>query len=281
MNIMTATAQSCAEHAWAPAWERAVAYGDGVFETILVHKGVMPLWAFHIARLQHACLRLQLHADFTKIEQACFVLAAQKQNGVLKLVLARSGGSRGYDARNAQEAVARVQYFPLPAYPLSRLQHGVRLHVCRHTVAQNTALAGLKHLNRLDSVLAASEWNRAWAEEGLLLDNTGAVIEGTVSNVFIVQEGVLQTPLLQHAGVAGVMRAYIAQTVAPALGMPVVEKRLTIADVLRADECFVCNSIFGVWPVRSIGVSALPEVAPVTHAIVQQIQALGCGDSYV
>lgn len=262
-------------------WERAVAYGDGVFETMRINGGNIPLWSFHLARLQHALATLQIHADFSAIKNDCLSLAAQYKTGVLKLTVARSGGRRGYDARSAAEVAVSLRVFPLPVYAKSRLTDGVRLHVCQQRLSQNPALAGIKHLNRLEQVLAASEWNRDWAEEGLLLDTTGAVIEGTASNVFIVRNGVLETPSLLHCGVAGVMRAFVMQEIAGNAGLGLREVRLTLADILDADECFICNSVFGIWPVRSIGVSAMPDSKPTCMQLISYLQEYAYGDSYV
>ncbi|HQQ62343.1 MAG TPA: aminodeoxychorismate lyase [Pseudomonadales bacterium] len=258
-----------------------MAYGDGVFETMRVHDGNIPLWSFHLKRLRHALATLHIDADVASIEKDSLSLAAQHKSGVLKLTVARSGGGRGYDARTARDVATSLRYFPAPVYSKSRQQDGVRLYICQQRLSWNPVLAGIKHLNRLDNVLAASEWNRDWADEGLLLDNSGAVIEGTMSNLFVVRHGSLATPSLSHCGVAGVMRALIMQELAKKSGFALREMRLTLADVLSADECFVCNSIFGIWPVRSIGVSAMPDQKPASMKLISYLQSYGYGDLYV
>ncbi len=261
-------------------WERAVAYGDGVFETIIVFNGFAPLWSYHRTRLQSSLARLHIQADLADIEQKLFALMRESGNALLKLIVARSGGKRGYDARAALTSVFSIQRYPLPQYTSDCLL-GVALHVCSHVLSCNPALAGIKHLNRLEQVLAASEWNRSWAQEGLLLSDAGNVIECVSSNIFIVSGDVLQTPRLDICGVAGVMRAVILQEIAPALHISVQEARLTLADFLASDECFVCNSVFGLWPVTRIDASFIGNGSHAyTAKILQTLQPFGYGALY-
>ncbi len=263
-----------------PDWNRAIAYGDGLFETILVLSGAMPLWSFHRKRLQDSLHRLRLDCDLERLEGQIFTLAQQQGDGILKILIARSGGQRGYDLRQASHVVSTMQMFPLPGYADSRRSVGIRMHLCRYRLARQPALAGIKHLNRLDQVIAASEWDRLLSQEGLLLDESGAVIEGTVSNLFVVKAGKLLTPQLNYCGVAGVMRACIKEQLAPAMNIPVTESRMTLQDVLEADEFFVCNSIFGIWPVQSLGVSTLHKRSNISKALWDELQLLGYGRVY-
>jgi 4-amino-4-deoxychorismate lyase len=261
-------------------FERAIVYGDGLFETVLIVDGTPPLWHYHKQRLQVSLLRLGIKADITVIEQQVFSLATRTQNALLRIVVARSGGQRGYDPRSVSGCVFTIDNFALPAYTKTLLESGVALHLCRYVLPRNPVLAGIKHINRLDQVMAASEWNRQCEQEGLLLDDTGAVIEGTMSNVFIITNGMLQTPLLNDCGVAGVMRDYIINTLAPELSLAVTVRRLTLNDILASDECFLCNSVFGIWPVSKIGVASLNGHSVVTQKIIQAVLAKGYGRLY-
>ena len=154
------------------------------------------------------------------------------------------------------------------------------MHVCRQRLSHSPALAGIKHLNRLEQVLAATEWDRAIADEGLMLDNTGAVIEGTVSNIFILRNETLLTPLLDHCGVAGVMRDFIIRKLSANTLLSVRQMRLTIDDLLTADAVFICNSILGVWPVHSVGVSQLSSSPVLIERIWQQLASMGYAKLY-
>ncbi len=250
-----------------PAWERAVAYGDGFFETVLVIDGRLPLWVFHRQRLLQSAQRLAITCDVEAITKTVLILAKTNRNAIIKIVIARSGGKRGYSPVAVTDTAVSVNAFPLPQYPIARLQEGVHLHVCRQRLSMNPALAGLKHLNRLEQVLAASELHGSLADEGLMLDSTGAVIEGISSNIFLLRDKTLLTPTLKQCGVAGVMRAAILKgSIGKRAKLPVRETRLTLDDCLSADGLYICNSIWGVQPVKTIGVSRLPVHQQATEA---------------
>lgn len=256
-------------------WDRAVAYGDGLFETIAVFDGLAPLWPLHRQRLVRSLQRLAIESDINLIEQAFLAVCAENSNVLVKIVVARSGGRRGYSSQQCGSCAFRIHTYPLPVYPVDRRQQGAQLHLCRHRLGDNPALAGIKHLNRLEQVLAASEWDRQIADEGLMLDSSGSVIEGTVSNVFVWSGGVLKTPILDRCGVAGVMRSYMLEQLAPSLSLPIQEQRLTVNELLSADGVFVCNSVFGLWPARSLGVSQLAQSPDLVGRIWQLLSALG------
>lgn len=262
------------------SWNRAIAYGDGLFESILVLDGNAPLWSFHRTRLQQSIQRLNISCDVGELEKSFFALAVQNPNALIKIIVARCGGGRGYDSRQANGATFHLQSYSLPQYSQKRITDGVRLHVCQQRLSHNTALAGIKHLNRLDQVLAASERQCDWSDEGLMLDCYGSVIECVSSNVFIVRDDVLVTPSLRHCGVAGVMRAAIIEKLAQTISLSVTEMSIKLSDVLAADTVFICNSVFGILPVNSIGVSPLK----INHAIIdrlwQQLNIMGYASLY-
>jgi 4-amino-4-deoxychorismate lyase len=261
-------------------WDRAIAYGDGLFESVLVLEGKAPLWNFHRLRLQQSLQRMGIHCDIAGLERSFLAEVAQHADALIKIIVARSGGTRGYDARQARDCAVQIKAYPLPKYSQKKITDGVHLHVCRQRLSHNSALAGMKHLNRLEQVFAASERQRDWTDEGLMLDSSGAVIECTSSNIFIVRNGILETPRLDHCGVAGVMRAAIMEKLVDTIPLPVREVRLTLTDVLGADTVFVCNSIFGVWPVSSIGVSQIPVRHEVIEKLWQQLRVIGYAGLY-
>ncbi|HSC74814.1 MAG TPA: aminodeoxychorismate lyase [Pseudomonadales bacterium] len=262
------------------SWNRAIAYGDGLFETILVLDGAAPLWSFHRMRLQQSIQRMNIHCDIAELEKSFHSLAGQQPNTLVKIIVARSGGKRGYDSRSANDSTFHLQHYPLPQYSHKRITDGVRLHVCNQRLSHNAGLAGIKHLNRLEQVAAATERQSDWADEGLMLDSRGAVIEGVSSNIFIVRNDVLATPRLDYCGVAGVMRAAIMDKFSRTLSLSVQETRLTLDDMLSADTVFICNSIFGLWPVNAIGVSLLPMHSGIIEQLWQQLNNLGYARLY-
>lgn len=258
-----------------PDWDRAIAYGDGLFETVAVFNAKVPLWLYHRQRLQTGCRRLQIACDIDALEHDFLQTVARNPDALIKIIVARSGGKRGYDSRNAVGSAISLVCYPLPRYSDARRNPGIRLHLCRQRLSDNPGLAGLKHLNRMEQVSAASEWDRSIADEGLMLDASGAAVECTMSNIFAVNGNTLLTPRLDRCGVEGVMRAAIIQQFAPALSMSVHERRLTIASLLSADAVFVCNSVFGIWPVCAIGVSEVAQSPELIDRFWQQLADLG------
>lgn len=240
--------------------DRGLAYGDGVFETLRVANGVPLFLPLHLARLLRGCERLQIDLDLGQLRAEIASLltpapasaAILKIGGVLKIIVTRASQNRGY--RFSRPASGN-RYLQLSADDEARRQHwqqGIALVFCQHRLPENPPLAGIKHLNRLDNVLARAEWTDASIDEGLMLDSGGRVVEGTMSNLFLVEDGRLLTPALQRCGVAGVMRELIIEQWAPAAGIGVEECDLSPADVRRATELLMCNSLMGISPVIAL-----------------------------
>jgi 4-amino-4-deoxychorismate lyase len=138
-----------------------------------------------------------------------------------------------------------------PNYPTSCTESGIKTRICQTRLGHNPSLAGIKHLNRLEQVLARQEWDDPVIMEGLMLDASGNLVEGTMSNVFVVKDAVLMTPDLQLCGVAGIMRAHVLDMAAEHLIAARVQ-HLELDALLQADEVFICNSLLGIWPVIGV-----------------------------
>jgi 4-amino-4-deoxychorismate lyase len=151
-------------------------------------------------------------------------------------------------------------------------EQGIRLFPCATRLSRQPLLAGLKHLNRLEQVIARSEWQDTEHAEGLMLDQAGRVIEGVFSNLFLVRDGVLITPDLKRCGVAGVMRAELLFQ-AESLGIPTQITDIPLEQLQWADEVFVCNSVYGVWPVHACAALSWP-VGPLTRKLQTIARAL-------
>ncbi|MDD2046590.1 aminodeoxychorismate lyase [Pseudomonas putida] len=229
---------------------RALAYGDGLFETIAVRAGRPSLLEYHLERLALGCQRLAISADHGLIRDELCRYARLLGDGVLKLILVRGDSQRGYAPAVGAAPRRILQGSPLPAYPAQHAEQGVRLFPCNTRLAEQPLLAGLKHLNRLEQVLARAEWQDAEHAEGLMRDVSGRIIEGVYSNLFLVRGGELLTADLSRCGVAGVMRAALIEHAAVA-GIALHITDLSLQDLEQADEVFVCNSVYGIWPVRA------------------------------
>ena len=255
-----------------PLKDRGLAYGDGLFETIAVKAGQPVLLDRHLQRLEEGCRRLALIADQTLIRSEVLAYAAAMGNGVLKLILTRGDSLRGYGINPGVPVRRILQGNPPAAYPLAHATDGIRLFACATRLAEQPLLAGLKHLNRLEQVIARAEWRDAEHAEGLMLDRSGRVIEGVFSNLFVVRNGVLRTADLTRCGVAGVMRAEILDQ-AQALGVPVAVADISLEQLRQADEVFVCNSVYGIWPVRECAGMSW-SVGPLTRKLQGIVRAL-------
>lgn len=233
------------------ARDRGLAYGDGLFETIRVSAGRPRLLARHRARLEEGVRRLSLPVSLGLVEDELLRFSVLLGDGVVKLMLTRGEGARGY-APPADAQVRRLLLAsPAPAYPTKNSEEGVTLFPCITRLAEQPLLAGLKHLNRLEQVLARGEWSDPAVAEGLMRDVSGRIVEGVFSNLFLVKQGALITADLSRCGVAGVMRAEIIER-ARDLGVPVIIRDIEHSELARADEVFLCNSLYGIWPVRGV-----------------------------
>ncbi|MCW8955763.1 MAG: aminodeoxychorismate lyase [Gammaproteobacteria bacterium] len=244
--------------------DRGLHYGDGLFETIACDSGKLLLWPQHLQRLQAGAERLALplipeQQWLDDVRQLSF----EQPQAVVKLIQTRGIGGRGYYAGKLTPTWIAAAY-PWPAYPQSNAQ-GVRLRFCQTPVSVNAALAGLKHLNRLDNVLARNEWDDPAIAEGLMLDDRGMVIEGTMSNVFGVKAGVLYTPDVKRAGVAGVVRDEILD-LARHQGLDARRMDISQHVLLAMDELFISNSVIGIWPVIQLDAHRWPQ-GPVTQML--------------
>lgn len=232
--------------------DRGLLYGDGLFETIAVVNGVMRHWPRHLCRLQAGCERLGIQAvDATILEDECRAVAGEADRAVLKVIVSRGSGGRGYRVPDDPVTTRIVQLHEWPEFPAACAEHGVSVRVCSTRLGQQPALAGIKHLNRLEQVLARQEWSDPDIMEGLLLDSAGHLIEGTMSNIFLVRDGRLLTPDLRQCGVAGIMRTQVLE-LAGELSMDTSVLPVEISHLREADEVFICNSLIGIWPVIAV-----------------------------
>jgi 4-amino-4-deoxychorismate lyase len=191
---------------------------------------------------------------------------------VLKIIITRGQGGRGYRMPPAATPTRVLQVSAWPEFPPACSDAGVVVRLCRQRLGINPALAGIKHLNRLEQVLARQEWDDPDIHEGLLRDTTGNVIEGTMSNLFVVRDGRLMTPDLARCGVAGILRSVVLE-LAERLKLKVVLGDLPMTELERADELFLTNSVIGIWPVIRLGQSAYRK-GPVTGKLQTQLADL-------
>jgi len=239
------------------ARDRGLHYGDGVFETIAVIDGRPRFPAWHFERLAHGatCLGIPL-PDFDRL-LAEITAACTEPRGVAKIIVTRGVGPRGYRPPVHPEPTRIVAASPWPDWEPARWSEGVRLGWCRTRYGRNPALAGIKHLNRLEQVLARAEWDDGAMDEGLMQDDRDGVISATQANVFARIDGQWTTPALDQCGVAGIMRRAFLGWSADS-GNPVVARVLPARELASATQLFLTNALIGAWPVREFAGRRLP-----------------------
>jgi 4-amino-4-deoxychorismate lyase len=238
-------------------YDRGLNYGDGVFETILIHNRVPEFLHEHLQRLERACKRLSLSWDESLFHRDLTLLLAQaapllRENSVLKILLTRGEGGRGYKVDPGSIATRILMLSPAPDYDFDPLA-GVSVCICDTRLSINPGLAGLKHLSRIENVMARNEWQDNTVVEGLMMDVTGHLVEGTMSNVFLLSNGCLRTPALQRCGVEGIVRNLVIERLAPGLSIDLEVSDFYIDDLINADSVFITNSLIGIWPVIQLG----------------------------
>lgn len=237
--------------------DRGLAYGDGVFRTLAVSEGRPEFWQKHMAKLASDCAVLGIAApDAAALADDARRLLQGETQCVLKITITRGAGGRGYKPPDAPVPTRIVMRAPWPAYGPEMAAAGVAVRLCDTRLGLQPRLAGVKHLNRLEQVLARDEWSDPAIAEGLMQDSDGRVIEGVMSNLFVVKDGEVVTPDLSRCGVAGVMRGLLIESARIA--------DLTLSEVRGADELFLTNSLIGLWPVRQFDGQTF-EVGPMTQ----------------
>jgi 4-amino-4-deoxychorismate lyase len=229
--------------------DRGLQYGDGLFETMAVIQGQPRFWQSHMDRLAEGCERLQLPlpAQSVLLREVTTVSSAQG-DCVVKIMLTRGTSGRGYAPSFPVTAKRIVCSYPWPDDPGRLNETGIRARICELRLGLQPALAGMKHLNRLEQVKARAEWSDRSIHEGILLDREDYVISAISSNIFLVTGDRLLTPRMDRCGVRGVMRTNILK----AFQSRCEQRRISLDMLPEADEIFVCNAVRGVFPVIAI-----------------------------
>ncbi len=260
--------------------DRALHYGDGFFTTILVADRFILNWSAHCRRLKQSAVRLQFPVLdesqlLQQIEQALTQFKSQTKREqhatdtatyVVKVLVSRGVSGRGYAISEPFHPITLVQVSlaPLtvgvstecvaPSEPQTLKLNfpppmALQIECCQTQASIQTQLAGVKHLNRLDNVLARTEVAEKQHQEGLMLNALGDVISGTQSNLFLLKDRTLITPVLDLSGVEGTTRYQLHQ-LAQALGFDWQERRVTLNDLHQVDELFLSNAVRGIMPIK-------------------------------
>ncbi|TAL86247.1 MAG: aminodeoxychorismate lyase [Rhodanobacter sp.] len=250
--------------------DRGLAYGDGLFESIRFVGAVAPLWSRHMQRLAEGCRRLQIPLpDASQLWAEALEVSRHLAHSVVRITVTRGQGERGYALPSRPQPSRVLAAFAPPALVDENLDRGLDLRICDLRLAEQPQLAGIKHLNRLEQVLARAEWCDPAIAEGILRDTRGLVISATMANLFARIDGELLTPAVDRCGVAGVARAELL-AICPQARIG----EMTLEALLRASEIFLSSSVRGILPVRSVGERTF-QPGPSTRELQQHWRNLG------
>lgn len=259
------------------AADRGLQYGDGLFETLAVVDGQPCLWKAHMNRLRSGCERMGIECpDESLLLRESRAEIDSEQHGILKIIVTRGAGQRGYRPPVPSNPNRILDCTPWPVHLDTPSDAGVEVHLCSLRLGRNPVLAGMKTLNRIEQVLASSEWSDDRIAEGLMFDTEGYLIEGTASNLFLFLRGRLVTPDLTNCGIAGIMRGLVIEQ-AEKLGIPLSIQNLRLADLKAADGLFLTNSLIGIRPVTKVrdwtyGLECMDK------GLVKEVLSRGFGD---
>lgn len=251
------------------ASDRGLGYGDGVFETVAIVAGQPALWDLHLKRLTIGCVQLgftppsldTLYQDLSALDLP--------RTGILKVIVTRGSGGQGYAPPECPQPRRIMQVFPPRGRPAEWRTKGVTVRWCQMRLAAQPALAGIKHLNRLEQVLARQEWRGPEIAEGLMCDTEGALVEATAANLIIEQNGEWIIPQGNACGVEGVMQSYLID-LARQWGISITRRIFWPDEITGQTAMYLCNSLIGIWPIRSVESQSL-TLSPRIDAIVEHL----------
>lgn len=263
------------EFSW-PSADRALHYGDGLFETMRFNnQGNVPLWSYHTQRMQQGLTALGFpESSYQQINNAFLALPLNLRQSAGKLLISRGIGERGYSAPEAPQIQLLWHAFTAPAWAVKREPQGFKAEFSTVKLAPQPLLAGIKHLNRLEQVLIRSRF-AADCQEMVVSDNVGNIVEGCMSNLFILKDKQLYTPKLEVCGVNGVVRRWLLEN------ETVQIDRLLPEDLLTAEALFFCNSLNGIVPVSQLAERKYsPKYQGWQHILnlQQKLEALFCSN---
>ena len=263
------TAESCV-----PASDRGLAYGDGVFETLRLQPQPV-LSDYHWERLERGLVTLGIPVDVDAVRADVDRYIAANSPALLKVIITRGSGGRGYLPPDDPTPLSIIQGFPLPHYDSAWYDSGIALYLCKTPLSCHPVLSGIKHLNRLEQVLGRQEFAGKAFQEGLMADQNGGWLEGTMSSLFLVSKETLCMPALATQSVQGTMQRFLVSCCREE-NIPFKEVGTVTDDQLMgADRVFMCNSVFGLWPVQRIMDKPLsPKPSPLFDYLKRRVMSL-------
>lgn len=232
--------------------DRGFAYGDGVFRTMVMRNGLPDFWPAHYQKLVADCSAIGIVCPSAELLMSDLQqLFSVEEVAVAKIIITRGEGTRGYTPPAITAPTRVLIKSKMPEYPPENFSEGVHVCICETRLAIQPKLAGIKHLNRLENVLARMEYKDPKLAEGIMLDIDDHVIECTAANIFARFGDTLMTPSLAKCGIAGITRQHIL-ALANTLNLKTIIDTFDMPKLLNADEVIICSSLYGAWQVLTI-----------------------------
>ena len=252
-------------------FDRSFLFGDGLFETILVRNCCPFRWEQHMVRLQSGADFLKIKLPFRPKQLRKFADGLLRQNrtadALLRVTLSRGVGTRGYSPKDATQPTLVMTTHPAPPVDVHKPEKW-KLAISSIRLPAGDTLARFKTNNRLAQVCSRAEAEAANADEALLLDSDGHVIEGATSNLFWVKNGVVYTSPLTAAILPGITRALVLE-VCRNLAIKSVEKQITLPQLKAADGVFLSLTSRIIVAAKSIGRQKLKQ-PPLIQSIYRE-----------
>ncbi|MCF2857286.1 aminodeoxychorismate lyase [Pseudoalteromonas sp. SMS1] len=227
--------------------DRGLNYGDGFFTTVKIDSQKLSLWHYHLARLQECEKRLGFPPlDYAQLTNECLEIARQRKRGFLKVLVTRGCGGRGYGVPEEPSPNLIITQGELPSHYHDWQQKGVSLGYSEIQLGHQPLFAGLKTLNRLEQVMIKRGAQHSAFDDVIVEDIAGNVIESSASNILVVKNGRAFTPKLDMCGIAGVYLQHVCSQ------FKVTAQRVQRQDLAQADAIYLCNSLMGLVPVKSL-----------------------------
>jgi aminodeoxychorismate lyase len=242
------------ERAVVSVFDRSFLYGDGLFETMRVFRGKPFRWQQHLERLQRGADFLKIKLPYSANALRGFLdelIANNKMpDALLRLTLSRGVGVRGYSPKGANSPTLVMSLHPAPTHEANSLPRW-KLITSTHRLPANEPLAQFKTANKLAQILARAEADTAGADEALLLNTDGFVVEGASSNLLWIDGDTICTPPLAAGILPGVTRGVVME-ICEQLGLKTREANIAADELKHADGIFVSLSSFGIVEVASL-----------------------------
>ena len=214
-------------------------YGDGCFTTMRVASGHVEFLSAHLQRLQRDAKTLMItNLDWPKLMTVTEGIARDMVQGVLKILICRGQGGRGYDPSGVEDALVYCTQYPMPTLSTQPLS----VAIGQGYLSTQPMLAGTKHCNRLENVLFKQQANNLSVDDVICLDHEQSVVEATSANILWHHQGRWHIPEITNAGVAGILRAKLIESFT-LLNVPFVVGKYTISDLVKADTLVLCNCV--------------------------------------